>query len=292
MRQEGAPICAAGDAIIGSGRRAVRETFRGFWVIGYREILRLTGQRARLLSSLATPLLFFVLFGAGFNRLVGLMAPGVDFVTFMYPGVLGMTVVMPAVFTGMSVVWDREFGFLREVLVAPLSRSGIVLGKVMGGASVATAEGILLLVLAPILGIRLNLVDLLTIAPLLLLLAATLSCLGLLIGSRLRSQEAFQTVMALLILPIIFLSGVFFPVDAVPGWLALLAKVNPVTYGVDAIRIVLLGDRLQAAAAAGGHSLGVTLFGHTMTLLEEVAALSLLGSLLFAAAVRSFARTE
>lgn len=268
----------------------MRETFRGFWVIGYREILRLTGQRTRLVSSIATPLLFFVLFGAGFNRLVGLMAPGVDFVTFMYPGVLGMTVVMPAVFTGMSVVWDREFGFLREVLVAPLSRSGIVLGKVMGGASVATVEGIVLLFLAPILGIRLNLVDLLRIAPLLLLLAATLSCLGLLIGSRLRSQEAFQTVMALLILPIIFLSGVFFPVDAVPSWLAALAKANPVTYGVDAIRIVLLGDRLHAVA--GGHSLGVTVFGHTMTLLEEVIALGLLGSLLFAAAVRSFARTE
>jgi ABC-2 type transport system permease protein len=265
----------------------VSELFRGFWVIGYREILRLLAQRARLLSSLATPLLFFALFGAGFNRLVGQLAPGVDFVTFMYPGVLAMTVIMPAVFTGMSVVWDREFGFLREVLVAPLSRTGIVLGKVSGGAAVATAEGLVLLALAPFLGIGLSVTQVAELVPLLLALASTVSCLGLLIGSRLRSQEVFQTVMALLILPLIFLSGIFFPVDAVPDWLSALTKANPVTYGVDAIRQILLG----APSVDGAHPLGVTVFGHTLSVLEEVAIIVGLGAVLLAGATWSFSRT-
>lgn len=269
----------------------MRETFRGFWVIGYREILRLVGQRARLVSSLATPLLFFLLFGAGFNRLVGVMAPGIDFVTFMYPGVVAMTVIMPAAFTGMSVVWDREFGFLREVMVAPLSRTGIVLGKVSGGAAVATVEGLILLLLAPFLGIEVGAVAVLQLIPLLILLAVTLSCLGLLIGSRLRTQEAFQTVMALLILPLIFLSGVFFPVEAVPEWLGLLAKANPVTYGVDAIRQVILGTRIADVAGSGlPYSLGVSIFGRTLGVLEEVVILALLGMGLLVAAVASFSR--
>lgn len=266
---------------------------RGFWVIGYREILRLAHQRARLVSSLATPLLFFGMFGAGFNRLVGQMAPGVSFTTFMYPGIIAMTVIMPSVFTGMSVVWDREFGFLREVLVAPLSRTGIVLGKVAGGAGLATAEGLVLLVLAPVVGLPIRPVELLQLVPLLLLLAASLSCLGLLIGSRLRSQEVFQTVMALLIFPLIFLSGVFFPVDAVPRWLGALAKLNPVTYGVDAIRHVLLGAEASAATLPGhGVSLGVTVFGHTMGTGEDILLTGLLGLILLGAATWSFARQE
>lgn len=278
----------------------MRGIFRGVWVIGYREILRLTGQRARLVASLVTPLLFLGLFGAGFNRLVGELAPGVDLVTFMYPGIVAMTVIMPALFTGMSVVWDREFGFLREVLVAPLSRTGVALGKIVGGAAVASAEGLLLLLLAPLVGVSLGAVQLADLVPLVLLLAMSLAAFGILVGLRIRTQETFQTVMALLVFPLLFLSGIFFPVAAMPPWLAAAAKLNPVTYGVDAIRQVLLAGPSGAAAAGatggtgplGGAEvpLGVTVLGHTMGVWEEALVLLLLCILMVGAASRSFSR--
>ncbi len=267
----------------------MRQVFRAFWVVGYREILRLGAQRARLVASLATPLLFFGLFGAGFNRLIGDLAPGVDFVTFMYPGILAMTVIMPAVFAGMSVVWDREFGFLRELLVAPLSRTGIVLGKIVGGAGLATAEGLVLLLLAPVLGLSVRPLQVLELAGVLLLLAVALSGFGIVIGTRVRTQEVFQTVMALVIFPLIFLSGVFFPVEAVPRWLEALAKVNPVTYGVDAVRQILL-DGGPAAEATADVALGVTLFGHRMSTAEDLALTAVLGVVLLTAATLSFGR--
>lgn len=268
----------------------MRALWRGFWVVAYREFLRLFHQPARLVSSLATPLLFFGLFGAGFNRLVGQMAPGVDFVTFMYPGILAMTVIMPAVFAGMSVVWDREFGFLREVLVAPLSRSGIVLGKIGGGAAIATVEGLMLLVLAPVVGVHVRLLHFVVLVPLLLLLSGSLAAFGVLIGTHLKTQEAFQTVMALLIFPLIFLSGIFFPVAAVPTWLGLMAKANPVTYGVDAIRHILLGA--AATGTTGRFTIGLSVLGHTIGPLEEAGMLIVLGALLVAGAARAFAHGD
>jgi ABC-2 type transport system permease protein len=264
---------------------------RGLWVVAYREFLRLFHQPARMVSSFATPLLFFGLFGAGFNRLVGQMAPGVDFVTFMYPGILAMTVIMPAVFSGMSVVWDREFGFLREVLVAPLSRTGIVLGKIIGGAGIATVEGLLLLVLAPAVGVHVRLLNFASLVPLLLLLSGSLAAFGVLVGTRLKTQEAFQTVMALLIFPLIFLSGIFFPVAAVPRWLGALAKANPVTYGVDAIRHVLLGAAASERSARG-FAIGLTVLGHRMSPVEEAGMLIVLGGILVAGAARSFAHGD
>ena len=125
--------------------------FRATWVVAYRELLRFVSERSRLFSSFAMPLLFLVIFGAGFNRIIGTMTPGVDFIQFMYPGIIAMTVLMNSVMSGLSVVWDREFGFLKEILVAPLGRSGIVLGKALGSAAVAIMQGIIMLILAPVL---------------------------------------------------------------------------------------------------------------------------------------------
>ena len=132
------------------------EFYRGIWVVAYRELLRFVQERSRMISSFAFPLMFLVVFGAGFNRIVGTMTEGVDFIKFMYPGILSMTVVMSSMFSGMSIVWDREFGFLKEILVAPISRTGIVIGKALGGSATAMAQGIILLILAPFLGISLT----------------------------------------------------------------------------------------------------------------------------------------
>ena len=273
------------------------EIYRGVWVIAYRELLRFVQDRSRMLSSFGMPLLFLVIFGAGFNRIIGSLTEGVDFIKFIFPGILAMTVLMTSLFSGLSVVWDREFGFLKELLVAPLSRSGVVLGKAVGGAAVALMQGIIMLLLAPVLGISLSPLMVLKLVPLLVVVSLSLSSLGILIASRMRSQQGFHMVMQLLIFPLIFLSGVFFPVNNVSPWLEVVAKINPVTYGVDAIRQLFLGGDPEAMAGSISEyvaepTLGVTVFGHTMGILEDALVVGVFGLALMAAAVWSFNRQE
>ncbi len=268
----------------------MEEVYRGVWVIAYREILRFVRQRSRMISSLAMPLLFLAIFGAGFNRIVGDLTEGIDFLTFIYPGIIAMTVLMTSLFSGISVVWDREFGFLREVMVAPMNRGGVVMGKAVGAAAVALAQAVVLLALAPLLDISLSPLLVLKLIPVVLVVSLSLSSMGILIGSMMRSQQGYQMVMQLLILPLMFLSGVFFPVDNVPAWLQVVAKANPVTYGADAIRQLFLGG--ESMVAEGDSSLGVTVFGHTMSVLEDALVVGALGLVLMAAAVWSFNRQE
>ena len=270
------------------------EVYRAIWVVAYREILRFLADRARMFSAFAFPLTFLVVFGAGFSRIVGDLGGDVSFVQFMYPGILSMTVVMSSLFAGMSVVWDREFGFLKEVLVAPLSRVGIVIGKAAGGSFTAMVQGAVMLVIAPIVGITLTPLLILKLIPLVLILSLSLSGLGILVASQMRSQQGFQFVVQLMIFPLIFLSGVFFPIDGVPAWLQVVAKVNPLTYGVDAIRQVFLGPQLVSplADSADAFTLGVTLFGHRMSILEDAILVGAIGSIFLLAGVWSFSRQE
>jgi ABC-2 type transport system permease protein len=228
------------------------EFFRSIWVIAYREFLRFTQDKPRMFSSFTMPLLFLVIFGAGFGRLIGQMMPGVDYIQYMYPGILAMTVLMTSVMSGVSIVWDREFGFLKEVLVSPLNRSGIVVGKAIGAAGIAIIQGIIMLVLAPILDVPIDLGTVLALIPL------------------------------LVIFPMMFLSGIFFPITGVATWLEILSKINPVTYGIDAIRQIFLGADVA----------GVTIFNHTMSIVESAILVAAVGTLLIAAAIWSFNRQE
>jgi ABC-2 type transport system permease protein len=259
------------------------EVWRGTWVVAYREVLRFVGDRSRAFSSLLMPLLFLVVFGAGFNKVMGPLARGVDYIRFMYPGIIAMTVLTGSLFAGISVVWDREFGFLKEILVAPLSRTGIVLGKAIGGMLVVLLQSLVMLVLAPLLGVALSPALVLELVPVVIVLSLGLSGLGILIASFMQSQQGFQMLVQILIFPLIFLAGVFFPVNDVPGWMEVISKVNPLTYGVDAIRQIFLGSHT---------GLGVTVLGHVMTLGEEVLMVGVLGALLLGAAVLSFNRQE
>ncbi|MSP79162.1 MAG: ABC transporter [Dehalococcoidia bacterium] len=271
------------------------EVFTGFWVVGYREFLRLLRERARLASAFVTPLLLLVIFGAGFNRIVAPLDGQVDLVQFMFPGIVCMSVLMTALFSGLSVVWDREVGFLKVVLVAPLSRVGIALGKTAAGSGVGLFQGLLLMILAPFIGLSIGLIALVTLLPLLFVLAVTLSAIGIFVGSQMRSQQAFHGVVEILIVPMVFFSGVFFPVDKVPTWLGILAKLNPLTYGVDAIRQVILNARYSASfestlSAKGGVDLGVTVFGHRMSVWEDALVVSIFGLIVLVMAARSFNR--
>jgi len=269
--------------------------FRGIWVVAYRDLLRFIQERSRLISSFAMPLLFLVIFGAGFNRVIGAMAPGVNFVQFIYPGIIAMTVLMNSLMSGLSVVWDREFGFLREVLVAPMSRTGIVFGKALGTALIALGQGIIMLVLAPFIGVTINVVLVVQLIPLLMLVSLSLSGLGILVASRMRSQQGFQMMVQIIIMPLVFLSGVFFPVNNVPAWLEVISKINPLTYGVDAIRQVFLNANSAAINGTGGggeYAIGVTVFGHTMSALDDALVVAALGIIMMLAAVWSFNRQE
>jgi ABC-2 type transport system permease protein len=262
------------------------ETYRGACVIAYREVLRFVRDRAQVLASLTFPLLFLAIFGAGFSNVIGVMAGGVNLIQFMYPGIIAMAVLTSALSAGISVVSDREVGFLKEILVAPVSRTGIVLGKAVGATGVALLQALLLLVVAPFVGVRLDVGIVFELVPLVVILALGLSGLGILIASFIASQQGFQMLLQLLVFPMIFLAGVFFPVDRVPVWMEILSKANPVTYGVDAIRQVFLGS------GPAGAGLGVTVLGHTMAIGEEVAVVGALGVILLAGAVWAFGRQE
>ncbi|HJT64022.1 MAG TPA: ABC transporter permease [Candidatus Limnocylindria bacterium] len=260
------------------------EIWRGTWVVSYRELLRFVNERSRMVGSFAQPLIFLVIFGAGFGNLIGSVAPGVNFIQFMYPGIIAMGVLTTSLFAGVSVVWDREFGFLRELLVAPLGRTGIVFGKALGAAAVALLQVGLMLLITPIVGVDIDVQTILLLVPISLILSIALSGLGLMIASFMRSQQGFQLLIQLLVFPLIFLAGVFFPINQAPDWLQVLSKFNPLTYGVDAIRQVFIGS--------ADPRVGVTVFGHTMTLGEEVILISAFAIVLLAAAAWAFNRQE
>ena len=260
-------------------------TLLGIYTIWYRDILRFWHDKVRLMGTITFPLLFLFVFGSGLSARMGSLGAGIDFVQFMFPGIIGMTVLMSSFSAGMSVVWDREFGFLKEVLVAPISRSSVAIGKTLGAATVALLQGLLILVLAPLIGVSFSVGSILAVLPLMLLLAATMGSLGILLATRIRSMEAFQAVMQMLLFPMIFLSGVFFPLEGQPAWMNVLVKLNPATYGIAPIRQVILGVSTDSPFS-------IDLFGHTMSLWDNVAVLAGFGLVTLLLAIWSFGNQE
>jgi ABC-2 type transport system permease protein len=232
------------------------------------------------------PVLLLIVFGAGFTNTIGALLPGVNFTQFMYPGIIAMTAFQISLMSGLSIVWDREFGFLKEVLVAPLPRSGIIAGKAIGTAIVALFQGLIMLVLAPFLDVPLDVALVLQLIPVLVLISLSFSGMGLLLGSRMKSQQGFQMVMQVLLLPLMFASGVFFPLGNVPAWLGALSKVNPLTYGADAVRQLFLG------APADGSVIGVTVFNHTMSVMDDMMVVVAFGLVFLLTAAAAFSRRD
>jgi len=216
--------------------------------IWLREMLRYVRARSRLVTSLITPLLWLIIFGSGFSSSLRFGGPSgtTNYINFLAPGILGMTVLFTAIFSGMSVMFDKEFGFLKEILVAPVSRTSIVLGKALGGTTQASIQALLILALSTFIGVKIS--GPLGIAAALALILVTMIFigmgfvgLGISIASRLDSIEGFQVVANLLVLPIFFLSGAFFPVTSLPDWMKVLVNINPLAYGVDALRFAVTG---------------------------------------------------
>jgi ABC-2 type transport system permease protein len=255
---------------------------RAVYIIWYRDVLRYSRERAQVVASLAQPLLYLIIFGTGLSSAIGgaRFPGGANYQTFIYPGIIGMTILFTSIFGAMSVVWDREFGFLKEVLVAPIDRAAVAIGKTLGGATRAMIQGLLLLVLAPIIGVALSVGSILGIVVLAFILAFALSALGVALAARMRSMQGFQVVMNFLMLPMFFLSGALFPLSGLPDWMTILTRLDPATYGMDALRRVALGSAADP--------LGVSLFGQIVPIWLEALILIAFGLVMLALAVRSF----
>jgi ABC-2 type transport system permease protein len=230
---------------------SLKHYINGAYTIWYRDFVRLRRDRMRIIASLGQPLLFLFVFGTGLApAMSGLAGGALDFRQFMFPGILSMTILFTSIFSAVSIVWDREFGFLKEVMVAPVPRTAVALGKVAGGATVGLFQGIIVLLLAPVLGIKFSPSQLVVLLGLMLMLAVVMTSLGILIAARQRSMEGFQVMMQFLLFPMFFLSGAFFPLRGVPIWLEALSRIDPVTYAVDPLRQVVLSETVPQAVIA------------------------------------------
>ncbi len=283
-----------------SGRRrsTLWPTLRAIYIIWYRDVLRYWRDRTRLVASLAQPLLFLIVFGTGlssalsgagggggFGGAAG-AAVGLTYTQFIFPGIIGMSVLFSAIFGAMSIVWDREFGFLKEVLVAPIDRSAVAIGKSLGGATQAMVQGLILLVLAPVIGVKLTFGSVLALIPLVFVLAFALSAMGVAIASRMKTMQGFQVVMNFLMMPMFFLSGSLFPLAGLPVWMTVLTRLDPAAYGMDPLRRVVLGGAGVPSFVLD--KMGLTVFDNVLPIVVEALILLGFGVVMLAIAVRNF----
>lgn len=270
--------------------RGPAHELRAVVVVLRRELYRFRTDRGRLLSSFAQPLLFLFVLGKGLGANIPRGAfSGADYSTFLFPGVLATSVMFTAVFSAISIVWDRELGFLREMLVAPVSRTSIVLGKCLGGATVATLQSVVLLALAGLVHVPYSPPMLLGCLLLLFVIAFSITAFGLVLAVRVQSIQTVMPRVQLLLTPLMFLSGAFFPVtSALPGWLHVLTLANPLTYGVDALRRLVL----HYAAPLVGHVTALHWGSWPVPVWLDVVIVGGVGAVLLGVAAWLFSRPE
>jgi ABC-2 type transport system permease protein len=238
----------------------MRVTSGDVYTIWLREMKRLVRSRSRLIASMAQPILWLVLFGTAFDSMFAGAGSGtggvpggdgLNFKSFFTPGIVAMTVLFSSVFSGISVIFDREFGFLKEILVAPVSRTSIVLGKALGGATGAIISGMAILGLSTLIGaeftpdINVVLAALMAVVAIVLVSLAFVN-MGIAFASKIQNFEGFQMVMNFLVMPMFFMSGAFYPIDIMPTWLQVGTYINPLFYGVDALRYCFNGSQIAA----------------------------------------------
>jgi daunorubicin resistance ABC transporter membrane protein len=294
------PAVQAGDgaALAGQIRVAVpehtlRSDLRAVSIVWQRELIRFRRDRLRAVTSLIQPLLFLLVLGTGLSSLAkGSMPPGVSFKAFIYPGVLAMSVMFTAIFSAASIVWDREFGFLREMLVAPVSRSAIVIGKIFGGATIATFQGIIMLALAGLADVPYNPVLLLTLAAELFLLAFTLTSFGVMMAARITQFQAFMALTQMLVMPLFFLSGALYPLAGLPAWLSVLTRIDPLTYVVGPMRHAVFTHLNISEEALHAMSPGITWAGWVVPIGLSLGIVAVMGLVMMCVAIVTFSKPE
>ncbi len=216
------------------------------YILWLRQLKRYWRSRARIIGSLGQPLLFLVALGLGFGPIYA-KAGGGNYLEFLGPGVVAMAIVFTAMFTGIEIIWDRQFGFLKETLVAPISRTTIMIGRTLGGATVATVQGIVVLLISLLIGFRPASAALLPLALLFMFLAAVLfTAFGTAIASQLEDMQAFPLIMNFLVMPMFFLSGALFPLQNLPALIRLIGSLNPLSYAVDGLHFALTAQAQYA----------------------------------------------
>jgi ABC-2 type transport system permease protein len=272
--------------------RGIRHELRAAKIVWQREIMRFWGDRARMLASMSQPVLWLLVMGTGLSNLVARGGGDIDLKTFIYPGVCAMSVMFASMQSAGSIVWDREFGFLREMLIAPVSSGAIVLGKCLGGAFVATIQGMVIALLAPLVGVPYDPVLMLTLLGEMFLGGLALTGFGVMMAVRFKGLQGFYALMQVVILPMMFLSGAFFPLSGLPIWLNVFTRFNPLTYVVDPLRQAVFArlDGGPALAAAFNH--GVTWYGWRVPVPLELTIVVVLGVCLLGLATLRFRDSE
>lgn len=210
------------------------------YILWLRQVKRYLRSKSRIIGSLGQPLLFLVVFGFGFNNIYQ-KAGGGNYIDFLAPGIILMSVLFTAIFSGIELIWDKQFGFIKETMAAPVSRFSIMFGRTLGGATVATFQGIIVFILTLLVGFRPESWAMVLVAFLFIFLVALLfTAIGTAMASVLEDMQGFQLIMNFLVMPIFFLSGALFPLSDVPGVMMTIASIDPLTYGVDAVRAALI----------------------------------------------------
>ncbi|HEY7104360.1 MAG TPA: ABC transporter permease [Mycobacteriales bacterium] len=265
---------------------------RAVKVVWQREMIRFVRSKGRLISGLAQPLLLLFVLGSGLSGLTRSATGGVDFRTFLFPGIVATSTLFTAIFAGISIVWDREFGFLREMLVAPIPRSSILVGKCLGGGTIATMQALILVALAGLVGVPYNPVMIIGLLALLFLTALAMTAFGLMISARIKKFQAVMPIVQLVLTPMMFLSGSLFPLVGLPIWLTVLTRMNPLTYAVEPMRHVVFEHLAVPPAVLARLDPGVTLGSWVVPIWADVLIIALLGSLMLAIAAIQFSRTD
>jgi ABC-2 type transport system permease protein len=273
-------------------QRSFRSELRAIKIVWKREVIRYSSDRLRILTTLVQPLLFLFVLGSGLQQLASAGTHGVNLRTFIYPGILAISVLFTAMFSAASIVWDREFGFLREMMVAPVRRSSIVIGKCLGGATVASAQGVIILCLAGVVHVPYNALMIVEILALQLLLSFTVTAFGVMIAVRIKQMQSFMGVMQMIVTPMFFISGALFPASGLPGWLTVLNRIDPLTYAVDPMRRIVFSHLHLSRAAQATLDRGVTWWGWRVPTLVEAAVIVVLGLVMLGVAIAEFSATE
>ena len=265
---------------------------RAIRIVWRRDLIRFGNDRVRMISTLIQPLLFLFVLGSGLQTLSRASTHGVNLKTFIYPGILCISVMFTAMFSAASIVWDREFGFLREMLVAPVRRSSIVIGKCFGGATVACTQGVIMILLAPLVHVPLSIPLVLGIFGLQLLLAFSITAFGVMVAVRIKQMQSFFGVMQMIVMPMFFISGALFPVSGLPRWLEVLNRIDPLTYAVDPMKKLVFGHLNISPVARHVLNPGVTWGGWHVPGLLEAGIVLAMGLLMMGVAIWEFSATE
>jgi len=274
-------------------RRDLSQDLRAVSVVWRRELIRFWRDKLRMVTSLIQPILFLFVLGTGLSTLAkGGLPSGVNLRTFLYPGVLAMSALFTALFSAGSIVWDREFGFLREMLVAPVSRTAIVLGKCLGGTTVATLQGLIILVLAGLAGVPYRPTLVLALIGELLLLSFTLTAFGVMMAARIQQFQSFMALTQMLVLPLFFLSGALYPLGGLPTWLTVLTRIDPLTYIIGPMRTVVFHTVGVGQQAMGFLSPQVTWDGWRVPVGLSLGIVAVMGLAMAAVAIGEFQRND